>query len=82
MDSVILLSAEAIGRNFIPKEWLPPGGDEYSRRNEQAPWPGNRWRHLRADEVERLIQNDNSSDDWDQVCVADPFDPQKIRNTA
>jgi hypothetical protein len=61
---------------------LPPGGDEYSRRNEQAPWPGREWRHLRADEVERLIQNDNSSEDWDQVCVTDPFDPRKIRNTA
>ena len=81
MDSVSVLSASTIGRNFIPEKYLPHDGDEYTHRNVQNPSPKDRWRRLRADEVERLVQNQNTSDDWDQILVTDPFDTQKIKNT-
>jgi len=82
MDNVSILPANRIGRNFIPKEFIPSGKDEYCHRNTQVPWPQNRWRHLRTDEVKRLIGNNNTSDNWDEILVTDPFDPEKIKNTA
>jgi hypothetical protein len=81
MDNVSILPANSIGRNFIPKEFIPIGKDEYCHRNTQVPWPQNRWRRLRTNEVELLVQNNNTSDNWDEILVADPFDPKKIKNT-
>ena len=80
MDNVSLLSADSIGRNFIPKEYLPKDTDEYYLRDAQIPWPKDRWRQLRADERDHLIQNNNTSDHWADVLVTDPFDPDKIKN--
>jgi|WetSurMetagenome_2_1015567.scaffolds.fasta_scaffold32619_2 hypothetical protein len=82
MDNVSILPANSIGKNFIPKEFLPAGKDEYCHRNTQIPWPQNRWRHLRKDEIELLLQNNNTSDNWNEIFVADPFDPKRIKNTA
>jgi hypothetical protein len=82
MDNVSILPANSIGRNFIPKEFIPSGKDEYCHRNTQVPWPQNRWRRLRTDEVELLVQNNNTSDNWDEILVTDPFDPKRIKNTA
>lgn len=70
-----------LGKDFIPKEYLPPGEDEYYLRNSQNAMPDCRWRHLRADELERLVKNNNSSDNWDDVLVTDQFDPDQIQNT-
>ncbi len=81
MDNVSILPENSIGRNFIPKEYLPSGKDEYCHRNTQVPWPQDRWRHLRADEVERLVQNNNASDNWNEIFVTDTFETQKIKNT-
>ncbi|MGA3287249.1 MAG: DUF4954 family protein [Bacteroidota bacterium] len=81
MDNVSILPANSIGRNFIPKEFIPSGKDEYCHRNAQIPWPQNRWRRLRTNEVALLVQNNNTSDNWDEILVADPFDPKKIKNT-
>ena len=82
MDNVSILPANSTGRNFIPKEFIPDGKDEYCHRNTQIPWAQDRWRHLRADEVDLLIQNTNTSDSWDEILVTDPFDPKRIKNTA
>jgi hypothetical protein len=82
MDNVSILPAQSIGRSFIPKEFIPAGKDEYCHRNTQIPWPQNRWRHLRADEIKLLVQNRNTSDNWDEVFVTDSFDPTRIINTA
>ena len=80
MDNVSILSADSIGRNFIPKEYLPDGKDEYYQRNAQVPWPKDRWRQLRADEIDHLVQNKNTSDNWSDILITDPFDPHKIKN--
>jgi hypothetical protein len=79
MDDVLILPASNMGRGFIPKEFLPEGKDEYYLRNSQIPWPQNRWRHLREDEIEKLVRNGNTADSWDEVLVADPFEPQRIK---
>jgi len=75
------LPPENLGRNFIPAEFLPEGKDEYHLRNLQVSPPEAGWRHLHSEEVERLVKNDNTAANWDEVLVSDPFDPRLIKNS-
>ena len=81
MDNVSLLVAGSMGKDFIPKEYIPKGKDEHYLRNEQTFWPGKQWRHLQMNEVERLVRNLNTADNWNEILVTDQFDPDKIYNT-
>lgn len=81
MDEVFIVPPENIGRDFIPLEYLPSNEDEYYQRNKQTTPPESGWRHLRADEIERLVKNDNTADNWDELLVTEPFDPEQIKNT-
>lgn len=81
MDKVLIIPPENIGKNFIPKEYLPKGKDEYYQRNKQTVPPKAGWRNLRSEEVERLVKNDNTADNWDEIFVTDQFDPNQIKNT-
>jgi hypothetical protein len=81
MDDVLIISPENMGKGFIPKEYLPKGKDEYYQRNKQTIPPKAGWRHLRSDEVERLVKNDNAADNWDEILVTDQFDTNQIKNT-
>jgi len=69
----------SLGYNFIPKEWLPKGKDEYHLRNIQNR-SGIKYRHLNAQEIEILVRNQNTSDDWNQLLVSDAFNPDLVRN--
>jgi len=81
MDNVIVLPRGSIGKNFIPKEFLHEGEDEYYIRNSQVSWPKERWRNLRSDEIERLVMNNNTCDNWCDIFVTYDFNPDLIRNT-
>ncbi|MBN1456590.1 MAG: DUF4954 family protein [Sedimentisphaerales bacterium] len=81
MDTVSIQPPGSIGRNFIPSEYLPPDNDEYYIRNTQTTRPLQQWRSLRDDEIERLVKNSNTSDDWNQILVTDEFNPGRIKNT-
>ncbi len=81
MDSVSIVPLENIGKNFVPAEYLPKGKDEYYLRNRQSRTPKSGWRNLRSDEVEKLVKNDNTSDNWDEILVSDEFEPNQIKNT-
>jgi hypothetical protein len=81
MDKVLIVPQENIGKNFIPPEYLPKGKDEYYLRNRQSAPPKSGWRNLRSDEVEKLVKNDNTSDNWDEILVTDQFEPNQIKNT-
>ena len=80
MDHVSIQPPGSIGKNFIPSDYLPAGKDEYYLRNTQADQP-RQWRNLRADELERLVKNGNTSSNWDQVLVSEEFEPGLIWNT-
>jgi hypothetical protein len=80
MREVRILPPETFGLQFIPKEYLPPGKDEYYLRNEQVSKPAGYWRNLRADEIEVLVKNAVTCDDWDSIFVTDPFHPNLIKN--
>ncbi|MBN2030543.1 DUF4954 family protein [bacterium] len=81
MDNVSLLVAGSTGQDFIPKEYLPKGKDDHYLRNEQTFWPDKRWRHLQMNEVERLVRNLNTADNWNEILVTDQFDPDHIYNS-
>ena len=69
----------SLGYDFIPKEWLPRGKDEYHLRNLQNR-SGIHYRKLNAQEIEILVRNQNTSDDWNQLLVSDAFNPGLVRN--
>lgn len=81
MDNVIILPPESIGRKFIPAEHLPKGKDEYYLRDKQSNPPEGGWRHLRSEEVERLVKNANTAENWDEILVTNEFDTDQIKNS-
>ena len=80
MRDIKPIAEHEFGRNFIPQAYLPAGKDEFYLRNEQSPKPADAWRHLRADEIEALVKNAVTCDDWDSVFVTDPFHPHLLKN--
>lgn len=80
-DKVLILEPERIGKGFIPAEYIPAGKDEYHIRNTQVCHPRAGWRHLRSDEVEQLVKNNNTSDNWDNILVTDQFETSQIKNS-
>lgn len=82
MDKVLIVPPENIGKNFIPAEYLPEGKNEYYQRDKQVIPPRLGWRHLKSIEIEILVKNDNTADDWDDLLVTDEFDPNQIKNTS
>ena len=68
-----------LGYNFIEQKYIPPGTDEYYLRNIQNDW-STIYRALTTSETETLIQNRNSSDNWNNIIVSDKFDPSLVRN--
>ena len=68
-----------LGYNFVDKKFIPKGKDEYHLRNLQ-----NRndieYRKLTAQEIEVLIRNRNTSDDWNKIFVSKNFNPELVKN--
>ncbi len=82
MDRVLIVEPEKIGRNFIPSEYLPAGKDEFYQRNKQVVPPKSGWRNLRSGEIETLVKNENTCEDWDDLLVTEEFDANMIKNTS
>jgi NDP-sugar pyrophosphorylase family protein len=85
MNDIRLLGAESIGVGFVPPEYLRPGEDEYSLRNEQIRSLGKTpesYRRLRPYELESLVKNENTCPDWSSVLVSDPFNPELVKQSA
>ncbi|MCR4680055.1 MAG: DUF4954 family protein [Bacteroidales bacterium] len=80
MDKVTILPYDRIYKNFIDPKYLHDGHDEYYYRNQQAKVPEGGWRHLRSDEIERLVNNSNTASNWDDIWVSEEFDTNRIRN--
>jgi len=69
----------SIGYNFINPAYLPAGKDEYHLRNFQNR-NGILYRNLSAYEIEVLVRNRNTSDDWNKIQVSDAFNPELVKN--
>jgi NDP-sugar pyrophosphorylase family protein len=70
---------EALGYNFIKDNHVPKGKDEYYLRNIQIK-NGITYRNLKAYEVEQLVRNGNTSDNWNHILVSNAFNPDLVKN--
>ncbi len=68
-----------LGYNFIEKKYIPAGKDEYHLRNIQ-----NRnkavYRSLTTAEIDTLVHNRNTSDNWNMIQVTNLFNANLVRN--
>ena len=80
MEKVTVMPPEALINGWIDPSFLPAGKDKYYIRNRQVRAPKGGWRHLRSDEIATLVQNANSSANWDGIWVTDEFDPRWVKN--
>jgi hypothetical protein len=79
-ENVIKKSAAiSLGYGFINAEFLPEGKDEYYLRNMQNR-SGIKYRQLTAYEIESLVHNRNTSDNWNNLLVSDVFNPELVKN--
>ena len=69
----------SLGYNFVSKEFIPKGKDEYYLRNIQNR-SGIQYRNLTGTEIKALIKNNNNSDNWNNILVADPINCDLIKN--
>ena len=69
----------SLGYNFIPQDKMPRGNDEYFLRNRQNN-NGIKYRGLTAFEIEVLVRNRNTSDNWNNILVSDAFTPEQVQN--
>jgi len=79
LNKIIKNAMNQIGYGFIAPEFLPRGKDEYHLRDSQNR-SGTEYRKLGALEIEMLVRNNNTSDDWNRILVSDAFNPELVRN--
>ncbi len=68
-----------LGSNFIEPEFLPEGGDEFYLRNQQFTSTEEYFR-LTPAQIDTLVRNQNSSDNWDNIFVTKDFIPEHVKN--
>ena len=79
MNKISKKPISSIGYNFISDAYLPEGKDEYHLRNRYNQ-SGIKYRSLTASEIETLVRNSNTSDNWNNILVSEFFDPQLVKN--
>lgn len=79
MNEIKKSPVDSLGYHFIPAEYLPKGKDEYYLRNQQNK-NGIVYRQLTAYEIEVLVRNRNTSDNWNRLLVSDAFTPELVQN--
>lgn len=78
-NTIIKTPLSSLGYHFISPPFLPKGKDEYYLRNMQNR-NGIAYRTLNAYEIEVLVRNRNTSDDWNKILVSDAFNPELVKN--
>ncbi|MEI9933346.1 MAG: DUF4954 family protein [Ferruginibacter sp.] len=68
-----------LGRNFIEPKYIPKGKDEYHLRYSQNQ-NGVEYRRLTALEIEVLVRNRNTSDNWNNIFVSSLFNAELVKN--
>jgi hypothetical protein len=78
MNNLKKSTLDAIGYQFMAPQFIPQGKDEYYLRNLQNR-TGTPYRRLTAYEIEVLVRNRNTSDDWNKIQVSDAFNPELVK---
>ena len=68
-----------LGYNFIEEKYIPAGKDEYYLRNIQNT-VDTVYRKLTSQEIEVLVHNRNTSDNWDLIFVSQSFNAELVKN--
>ena len=68
-----------LGYDFIDEKYIPKGKDEYYLRDQENK-NGIEYRKLTSQEIEILVHNRNTSDDWNKIFVSHSFNPDLVRN--
>jgi signal peptidase I len=79
MNEIIKKPLSSIGYQFISNGFVPEGKDEYYLRNLQNK-NGIHYRNLTAYEIEVLVRNNNTSDNWNNINVSDAFNPELVKH--
>ena len=79
MNQINKSPIDSLGYHFIEEKYLPKGKDEYYLRNQQNK-RGIHCRELTAYEIEALVRNRNTSDNWNNILVSDSFAPELVLN--
>lgn len=79
MNDIRKIPLDKLGYDFIESQYLPEGCDEYYLRNLQNR-SGINYRQLSAYEIEALVKNRNTSDNWNNLLVSDAFNPELVKN--
>jgi len=78
MNSINKQPLSSLGFGFIDPAFIPKGKDEYYLRNRQYRTK-TRYRKLTAKEIQILVRNDNSADDWNNLEVSPSFEPKLVK---
>ena len=79
MNNIRKSPVSTLGYSFIAPAYLPKGKDEYYLRKQQNK-NAISYRKLTAYEIEVLVRNRNTSDDWNQLLVSDAFTPELVQH--
>src|SRR5690242_4925657 len=79
MNIITKRPLQKLGYDFVEEKYLPRGKDEYYIRNQHN-GPHKNYRQLVAQEIEILVRNNNTSDDWNKLLVAEAFDARLVKN--
>ena len=79
MNEIIKKPISSVGYQFIEQEFLHEEKDEYYLRNQQNK-NGIHYRNLTSYEIEVLVRNNNTSDNWNNIHVSDAFNPELVKN--
>lgn len=79
MNEIKKNPVNTLGYNFIQQDHLPKNHDEYFLRNRQNN-NGIVYRGLSAYEIEVLVRNRNTSDNWNNILVSNAFNPEQVHN--
>lgn len=78
MNNIAKRPLQRVGYDFIDENYLPKGKNEYFLRNQIN--DSTNYRSLTAAELEILVRNNNTSDNWNNILVSELFDPQLVKN--
>lgn len=82
MNKIIKKPISKLGYDFITDKYIPRGKNEYYLRDKQNAeifGKDKLYRHLTAREIETLVQNNNTSDDWNKLFVTEAFDADLVK---
>ncbi len=78
MSQIKIGNLEDITSDFVPPEHMVDHTDRYYFRNRQS--DKHKYRSLESMEIEVLVKNNNTAEDWDKILVSDNFNPSLVRN--